>query len=93
MLPFIDLLAQRARISERIDAAIARVLTHGQFILGPEVKTLEGQLAAFCGAKHCLANANGTDALVLPLEAWGVTRGDAVFCPSFTFAATVFLLL
>jgi dTDP-4-amino-4,6-dideoxygalactose transaminase len=88
MLPFIDLQAQRARISERIDAAIARVLKHGQFILGPEVKTLEGQLAAFCGAKHCLANANGTDALVLPLQAWGIGAGDAVFCPSFTFAAT-----
>jgi dTDP-4-amino-4,6-dideoxygalactose transaminase len=88
MIPFIDLQAQRARISERVDAAIARVLNHGQFIFGPEVKTLEGQLAAFAGAKHCVANANGTDALVLPLWAWGVGQGDAVFCPSFTFAAT-----
>jgi dTDP-4-amino-4,6-dideoxygalactose transaminase len=88
MIPFIDLQAQRARIADRIDAAIARVLTHGQFIFGPEVKTLEAQLAAFCGAKHCVANANGTDALVLPLMAWGVGKGDAVFCPSFTFAAT-----
>lgn len=88
MIPFIDLQAQRARIADKIDAAIARVLAHGQFIFGPEVKTLEGQLAAFGGAKHCIANANGTDALVLPLWAWGVGEGDAVFCPSFTFAAT-----
>src|SRR5262245_57915879 len=88
MIPFIDLQAQRARIADRIDAAIARVLAHGQFIFGPEVKTLEGQLAEFVGAKHCLANANGTDALVLPLMAWGVGKDDAVFCPSFTFAAT-----
>ena len=88
MIPFIDLQAQRARIADRIDAAIARVLAHGQFIFGPEVKALEGQLAAFVGAKHCVANANGTDALVLPLMAWGVGHGDAVLCPSFTFAAT-----
>ncbi|UPT62193.1 MAG: DegT/DnrJ/EryC1/StrS aminotransferase family protein [Hyphomonadaceae bacterium JAD_PAG50586_4] len=88
MIPFIDLQAQRARIADRIDSAIARVLAHGQFIFGPEVKALEGQLAAFGAAKHCIANANGTDALVLPLWAWGVGEGDAVFCPSFTFAAT-----
>jgi dTDP-4-amino-4,6-dideoxygalactose transaminase len=88
MIPFIDLQTQRARIADKIDAAIARVLAHGQFIFGPEVKSLEAQLAAFCGAKHCVANANGTDALVLPLMAWGVGKGDAVFCPSFTFAAT-----
>lgn len=88
MIPFIDLQAQRVRIADRIDAAIARVLAHGQFIFGPEVKALERQLAEFCGAKHCLANANGTDALVLPLWAWGLGEGDAVFCPSFTFAAT-----
>jgi UDP-2-acetamido-2-deoxy-ribo-hexuluronate aminotransferase len=88
MLPFIDLAAQRARIADRIDAAIARVLAHGQYILGPEVRAFEAQLAAFCGAKHTLANANGTDALALPLMAWGVGRGDAIFCPAFTFAAT-----
>jgi dTDP-4-amino-4,6-dideoxygalactose transaminase len=88
MIPFIDLQAQRARIADRIDSAIARVLGHGQFILGPEVKTFEAQLAAFCGAKHALGNANGTDALALPMMAWGVGAGDAVFCPAFTFAAT-----
>jgi dTDP-4-amino-4,6-dideoxygalactose transaminase len=88
MIPFIDLQAQRARIADKIDAAVARVLAHGQFIFGPEVKQFEGKLAQFCGAKHCVANANGTDSLVLPLWAWGVGEGDAVFCPSFTFAAT-----
>ena len=88
MIPFIDLQAQRARIADKVDAAIAGVLKHGQFIFGPEVKALEGQLAAFAGAKHCVANANGTDALVLPLWAWGIGKDDAVFCPSFTFAAT-----
>jgi dTDP-4-amino-4,6-dideoxygalactose transaminase len=88
MIPFIDLQAQRARIADRIDAAIDRVLAHGQFIFGPEVKTLEGQLAQFAGARQCVANANGTDALVLPLMAWDIGRDDAVFCPSFTFAAT-----
>jgi UDP-2-acetamido-2-deoxy-ribo-hexuluronate aminotransferase len=88
MLPFIDLQAQRARIKDKIDAAIARVIAHGQYILGPEVRDLETRLAAFGEAKHCLANANGTDALALPLMAWDVGAGDAVFCPSFTFAAT-----
>ncbi|MES1201248.1 MAG: DegT/DnrJ/EryC1/StrS aminotransferase family protein [Pseudomonadota bacterium] len=88
MIPFIDLATQRVRIADKIDAAIARVLKHGQYIFGPEVRELEAKLAAFCGAKHCIANANGTDALVLPLWAWGVGAGDAVFCPSFTFAAT-----
>jgi UDP-2-acetamido-2-deoxy-ribo-hexuluronate aminotransferase len=88
MIPFIDLQAQRARIADRIDAAVARVIRHGAYIFGPEVKQLEGQLAEFAQTKHCIANANGTDALVLPLWAWGVGEGDAVFCPSFTFAAT-----
>lgn len=88
MIPFIDLQAQRARISDKIDAAVAKVIKSGAYIFGPEVKQLEGQLAAFAQAKHCIGNANGTDALVLPLWAWGVGEGDAVFCPSFTFAAT-----
>jgi dTDP-4-amino-4,6-dideoxygalactose transaminase len=88
MIPFIDLQAQRARIADKIDAAVSRVIRHGAYIFGPEVKQLEGRLAAFAQAKHCIANANGTDALALPLWAWGVGAGDAIFCPSFTFAAT-----
>ncbi|QGZ96512.1 DegT/DnrJ/EryC1/StrS family aminotransferase [Terricaulis silvestris] len=88
MIPFIDLQAQRARIADKIDAAVSKVIRSGAYIFGPEVKQLEGQLAAFAETKHCIGNANGTDALVLPLWAWGVGEGDAVFCPSFTFAAT-----
>jgi dTDP-4-amino-4,6-dideoxygalactose transaminase len=88
MIPFIDLAAQQARIRPRIDAAIAGVLAHGAYVMGPEVPRLESQLAAFCGAAAALACASGTDALALPLLAWEIGAGDAVFCPSFTFAAT-----
>jgi dTDP-4-amino-4,6-dideoxygalactose transaminase len=87
-IPFIDLQAQRARIAGGIDRAIARVLAHGQFILGPEVAELERRLATFCGAHHCITCANGTDALGLVLMAEGVRPGDAVFVPDFTFVAT-----
>ena len=85
---FIDLQAQRARIAPQIDAAIARVLSTCGFIMGPEVTGFEKALGAFAGAKHVLSCANGTDALLLPLRAWGIGPGDAVFCPSFTFVAT-----
>src|SRR5215831_2595689 len=87
-IPFIDLAAQRHRLASRIDAAIARVVDHCQFILGPEVRTLEAELAAFCGARHALSCASGTDALLLALMAKGIGPGDAVLCPSFTFCAT-----
>ena len=87
-IAFIDLAAQQRRIKPQIDAAIARVLAHGAYVMGPEVKAFEDQLAAFAGAKHAVSCANGTEALALPLMAWGVGPGDAVFCPSFTFAAT-----
>ncbi|MEM1409303.1 MAG: DegT/DnrJ/EryC1/StrS aminotransferase family protein [Pseudomonadota bacterium] len=87
-IPFIDLQAQRARISGDIDHAVATVLSHGRFVLGPEVSELETALSGFSGAQHTVSCANGTDALALPLMAWGVGPGDAVFCPSFTFTAT-----
>jgi len=87
-LRFIDLAAQQERIKDRIDAAIQRVLAHGAYIMGPEVATFERDLEAFCGAKHAIGCSNGTDALMLCLMARGVKPGDAVFCPSFTFAAT-----
>lgn len=87
-IPFIDLAAQQARLRPALDAAIARVLDGGQYILGQEVSLLEERLAEFCGARHCLTCANGTDALQLALMALGVKAGDAVFVPSFTFAAT-----
>ena len=88
MIPFIDVAAQRRRLGGAIDAAIARVLGHCQFILGPEVRAFEAELAKFCGAKHAVTCASGTDALVLALRARGIGPGDAVICPSFTFCAT-----
>jgi dTDP-4-amino-4,6-dideoxygalactose transaminase len=88
MIPFIDLKAQRARIKDRIDAAVMKVLDEGRYILGPEVETLEDKLAAFAGIGRALSCGNGTDAILIPLMAWGIGRGDAVFVPSFTFAST-----
>src|SRR5436853_7324974 len=87
-IPFIDVAAQRRRLGRAIDDAIARVLGHCQFILGPEVRALEAELAAFCGARHAVSCASGTDALVMVLMAKGIGPGDAVICPSFTFTAT-----
>jgi dTDP-4-amino-4,6-dideoxygalactose transaminase len=87
-IEFIDLGAQRRRIGVRMDEAIHRVVDHGRYILGPEVAELERQLAAFCGARHVLTCANGTDALGLALMAKGAAPGQAVLVPSFTFAAT-----
>jgi len=88
MIPFIDLAAQQARIRPQVNAAIQRVLAQGQYILGPEVREIEKQLAEFCGAKFCVTCANGTDAIALPLMRLGLRPGDAVFVPSFTFTAT-----
>ena len=65
-----------------------RVLAHGAYVMGPEVRAFEEQLAGFCGAAHAVSCANGTEALALPLMAWEIGPGDAVFCPSFSFAAT-----
>ncbi len=87
-IPFIDIAAQRRRLGPAVDDAIARVLAHGQFIQGPEVRALEAELAAFCGARHAIACSSGTDALRLVLMAWGSGPGDAVICPAFTFCAT-----
>ena len=87
-LAFIDLAAQQARLKPAIDAAIAKVLAHGAYIMGPEVAAFEQALADFGGIGRALSCGNGTDALVLPLSAWDIGPGDAVFCPSFTFAAT-----
>ena len=87
-IPFIDVAAQRRRLGAAIDDAVTRVLNHCQFILGPEVRTFESDLAAFCGARHVVTCASGTDALVLALRAMGIGAGDAVLCPSFTFCAT-----
>jgi dTDP-4-amino-4,6-dideoxygalactose transaminase len=87
-IPFIDVGAQRARLGKSIDEAVSRVLTHCQFLGGPEITELEAQLAAFSGAKHVVSCSSGTDALLMVLMAKNVGPGDAVLCPSFTFCAT-----
>jgi dTDP-4-amino-4,6-dideoxygalactose transaminase len=87
-IAFIDLAAQRRRIGSRMDEAILRVVNHGGYIMGPEVKQFEADLSAFCGARHVISCANGTDALALVLMAKSVKPGQAILCPSFTFAAT-----
>jgi dTDP-4-amino-4,6-dideoxygalactose transaminase len=87
-IPFIDIAAQRRRLGSAVDEAVARVLTHCQFVMGPEVRAFEADLAAFCGARHAISCASGTDALLLVLMAKGIGPGDAVFCPAFTFCAT-----
>jgi len=87
-IPFIDVAAQRRRLGRAIDDAMARVLAHCQFVQGPEVHVLEAGLAAFCGARHAISCASGTDALLLVLMAWQIRPGDAVICPSFTYHAT-----
>ncbi len=87
-VPFYDLASQRRRLGTSIDEAIARVTSHCLFINGPEVAVLEKALADFCGARHVVSCASGTDALLMVLMARQVGPGDAVLCPSFTFCAT-----
>lgn len=87
-VPFIDLNAQRQRLGSSVDEAVTRVLNHCQFINGPEVAKLEAELAKYCGAKHVISCASGTDALMMVLMAKNIGPGDAVLCPSFTFCAT-----
>jgi len=88
MIEFVDLKAQQARIKDKIDAGIQRVLAHGQYILGPEVAELEEKLAAYVGAGHCITVANGTDALQIAQMALGIGPGDEVITPGFTYIAT-----
>ncbi len=88
MIPFIDLVAQQRRIRPQLEAAFLRILDHGAYIMGPEIYALEAQLSSFCGTSHTLSCSNGTDALALVLMAKNIGPGDAVFVPSFTFAAT-----
>ena len=87
-IPFIDLQAQRRRLGESLNKAIAGAVEGGAWIMGPQVATFEAQLAEFAGVKHAIACANGTDALLIVLMAWDIGPGDAVFVPTFTFAAT-----
>ncbi len=88
MIPFIDLAAQRARLGQPLEDAILKVVRSGAYIMGPEIGQFEAALSAFGQAPFALSCGSGTEALVLPLMAWGIGPGDAVFCPAFTFAAT-----
>jgi len=87
-MQFIDLAAQQARIKDKIDANIQKVLAHGKYILGPEVTELEEKLAAYTGAKYCITCGNGTDALQIAQMAVGVGPGDEVIVPGFSYIAT-----
>ena len=87
-MDFIDLKSQRTRLERVIDDGISKVLQSGSFIMGPEVRELEDQLSGYIRAQHAISCANGTDALLLPMMAWNIGPGDAVFCPSFTYCAS-----
>ncbi len=88
MIPFIDLKKQYKRLEPEINRRIQGVLEHGRFIMGPEIDELEQQLSRFAGVKHAITCSSGTDALLMPLMAWGIGPGDAVFTTPFTFIAT-----
>lgn len=87
-MQFIDLKAQYSKLKEDIDKRVINVLNHGAYVFGPEIAEMETKLAEIAGTKYCLSCASGTDALLIPLMAYGVTKGDAVFLPSFTFIST-----
>jgi len=88
MVQFIDLKSQYNKLKNEINSNIQKVLDHGKFIMGPEVAELEKQLAQYVGVRHCITTSNGTDALLMPLMAWRIGKGDAVFVTDFTFIAT-----
>ena len=88
MIPLLDLVAQYNTIKPEIDAAIQQVLTDGNFILGPNEKAFEQEIAAYLGVKHAIGVASGTDALVIALRAAGIGPGDEVIVPAYSFFAT-----
>jgi dTDP-4-amino-4,6-dideoxygalactose transaminase len=88
MIPLVDVKAQYAPLIPELKERFAEALESGRFIFGPEVEAFEHEAAAYLGVPHAIGVANGTDALVLALEAMGIERGDEVICPSFTFYAT-----
>src|SRR3954468_11363317 len=87
-VPLFDTRTPLEPLRTEIEAAIARVLDGGQFILGPEVAAFESEFAAWCGTKHAVGVANGTEAITIALRALGVGEGDEVVVPSFTFYAS-----
>ena len=92
-MDFIDLKSQYAALRDNINARIQKVLDHGQYILGPEVKEMEAALAAYTGAKHCISVASGTEALLIALMALDLQPGDEVITSPFTFAATAEMIV
>ena len=87
-MEFLDLKTQQKRIRKPLEKRINKILDHGAYIMGPEVFELEEKLADYCGVKHAISCSSGTDALLIPLMAWGVGPGDAVFTTPFTYVAT-----
>ena len=87
-VPFLDIHALHQSIRSEIDLAVRQVIDRGQFVLGPEVDAFETEFAGYCGARHCIGVADGLDALVLVLRAWGIGPGDEVLVPANTFIAT-----
>jgi len=87
-IPFIDLKAQYKALQPQVQERINRVLEHGQYIMGPEVKELEEKLAVYTGTKHCITVASGTEALLISLMALGIEPGDEIITTPFTFVAT-----
>ena len=87
-MDFIDLKTQQNRIREGLNVRFDRILEHGAYIMGPEVTELEEKLAGYCGVKHAISCSSGTDALLIPLMAWNVGPGDAIFTTPFTYVAT-----
>jgi dTDP-4-amino-4,6-dideoxygalactose transaminase len=87
-MEFLDLKTQQARIRKPLEKRINKILDHGAYIMGPEVFELEEKLADYCGVKHAISCSSGTDALLIPLMAWGIGPGDAVFTTPFTYVAT-----
>ena len=87
-IQFIDLQAQQRLIRVAVEEHIRRVLDHGKYIMGPEVRELEESLARYVDIKHCVSCASGTDALLMVLLAYGIGPGDAIFTTPFTFVAT-----
>ena len=87
-MEFLDLKTQQKRIRKPLEKRINKILDHGAYIMGPEVFELEERLADYCGVKHAISCSSGTDALLIPLMAWGIGPGDAVFTTPFTYVAT-----
>ena len=87
-MEFLDLKTQQKRIRKPLEKRINKILDHGAYIMGPEVFELEEKLADYCGVRHAISCSSGTDALLIPLMAWGIGPGDAVFTTPFTYVAT-----